>query len=356
MAKAARGAGRRPDKQDAILRRLRQQIVDGRYPPGSRLPLRPVLQQRFRASTATVQSALSRLIAASFVEARGRRGTFVVEHPPHLSCYALALPPVAGAVQSRLCAGLLEVLQHAAPDPRRRLVVYPDIIGHADSAADQHLAADVEQQRLAGVIYALFAPEQLAGSLLLLGQTPAVLINTHGPASVPRLAPDMDAFVDLALTRLQALGRQRVALLTVTGTQPAQVARFTEAVKQRGLHTAARWMQCVGWPEVHWASHAVQAMLQGTRHTRPDALIILDDNVTTPALAGLAATGLRVGRELDVVAHCNFPCPRPQVPLLQLGFALPELLTAAVACLERQRCRRRVPAVQRILPRFGSTD
>jgi hypothetical protein len=40
---------------------------------------------------------------------------------------------------------------------------------------------------------------------------------------------------------------------------------------------------------------------------RPDGLIILDDNLAGPALQGLAQAGVRLGQDLDVVTHCNFP-------------------------------------------------
>jgi len=44
---------------------------------------------------------------------------------------------------------------------------------------------------------------------------------------------------------------------------------------------------------------------------RPDALVVADDNLVTCATQGIAASGVQVPGELDVVAHCNFPHPLP---------------------------------------------
>ena len=359
MGELARPAGRRPDKQNEILDQLRRQIVDGDLPPGARLPLRSELQQHFVASTATVQSALNRLIDDGFVEARGRQGTFVAQAPPHLACYGLAFPhpPGAGQMQSRMWTGILNEVAALDLGPQRRFRTYHGVSGHVDSEADQRLFADVAQHRLAGVIYILLEPEQLASCFLLGGRGPSVLVNTHGggTADLPRIEPDMRAFMDMALDRLKALGRSRVGLLTVSGTRLDHIAHLYKRAAKRGLRVEQRWVQCVAWPEVQWANNAVQAILSGPKRQRPDGLILLDDNATDHAIAGIHAAGVRVPRDVEVIAHCNFPAPRATVPLHQLGFDLRHILAAAVQCIDQQRCGEPVAAVQSIAPEFRET-
>src|SRR5262245_24538533 len=68
---------------------LRQDLIKGRYAPGTRLPTRADLIDRFDASAMTVQTAVDRLKKDGFVIARGRQGTFVADHPPHLHRYGL---------------------------------------------------------------------------------------------------------------------------------------------------------------------------------------------------------------------------------------------------------------------------
>jgi len=74
--------GERPVKQNQIISSLKGQMLKGRLQPGSRLPTRVELAQLFDASSITVQIALNRLAREGFVEAQGRRGTFVAAHPP----------------------------------------------------------------------------------------------------------------------------------------------------------------------------------------------------------------------------------------------------------------------------------
>jgi DNA-binding LacI/PurR family transcriptional regulator len=360
MGELTRPVGRRPDKQNEILHQLRCQIVSGRLAPGDRLPLRSELQQHFVASTATVQSALNRLIDDGFVEARGRHGTFVAEAPPHLACYGLAFPhpPGAGEFQSRMWTGILNQVAALDLSPQRRFKTFHGVSGHVDGEADQRLIADVSQHRLAGVIFILMEPEQVESCILLAGRGPSVLVNTHGAgnADLPRIEPDIRAFIDMSLDRLKALGRSRVGLLTVSGTQSDHIAHLFKRAAKRGLHVEQRWVQCVAWPEVQWASNAVQAILSGPKRDRPDGLILLDDNATDHAIAGIHAAGVSIPRELEVIAHCNFPAPPACVPLHQLGFDLGRILTVAMECIDQLRSGAPVEAVQAIRPEFRECE
>src|SRR5690349_14502707 len=76
-------------KRREIVGALRRDLIDGRYAPGSRLPTRAALIDRFDASAMTVQHAVDRLKRDGFVVARGRLGTFVADFPPHLHRYGL---------------------------------------------------------------------------------------------------------------------------------------------------------------------------------------------------------------------------------------------------------------------------
>src|SRR5207249_5277576 len=84
--------GRPADRQEAVVQELRERIVGGTLPPGSRLPTRLEIEQQFGVGSGTVQRALDRLKQDGFVQTSGRNGTFVVEEPPHLTRYAVVFP------------------------------------------------------------------------------------------------------------------------------------------------------------------------------------------------------------------------------------------------------------------------
>jgi DNA-binding LacI/PurR family transcriptional regulator len=163
----------------------------------------------------------------------------------------------------------------------------------------------------------------------------------------------MELFIDRALDHLLSRGRKRIGFLTVTNTLPENLEFFESGVASRGMTTRPAWMQCVGWPEVRWASNCVQSMMQGARDERPDGLIIFDDNIQEHAAAGMMRAGVRVPEELEVVAHCNFPVSTASVlPLTRLGFDAGQILRLAIDHIDRQRQGKRVPALTLVPPRF----
>lgn len=66
-------------KYQILARQLRQQIVDGTYPPGSRIPSESSLQEQFQVSRQTVRNALELLERQNFVRSRQGSGTYVID-------------------------------------------------------------------------------------------------------------------------------------------------------------------------------------------------------------------------------------------------------------------------------------
>ncbi|GHE33980.1 GntR family transcriptional regulator [Streptomyces capitiformicae] len=64
-----------------IAAELRQQIIEGRYQPGEKLPMLTELQEQYRAGYQTVRSAIALLEQEGLVVAIRRRGTIVRERP-----------------------------------------------------------------------------------------------------------------------------------------------------------------------------------------------------------------------------------------------------------------------------------
>src|ERR1700684_2355165 len=86
-------------KQSLISEHLRKEIIEGRIPPGRRLPPQGQLVDHLDVSGVTIQRALDRLSREGFICTRGRNGTFVTIHPPHLYSYGVVFrdqPAAAG--------------------------------------------------------------------------------------------------------------------------------------------------------------------------------------------------------------------------------------------------------------------
>ena len=73
---------------------------------------------------------------------------------------------------------------------------------------------------------------------------------------------------------------------------------------------------------------------------------VVDRVAQEPYLARVAA-GVKVPEELDVVAHCNFPCPTPSaVPAKRIGYNIRRALDMCIDCIDlitRRQIGERVP-------------
>lgn len=329
-----------PFRQNAILDELRRQIIDGTFAPGQRLPTRSELVTRFDASSVTVQRALDTLIADGFVQPRGRSGTFVADHPPHLFHYGLV---IAGALDHRdswphfWCALADEAKTLFGKGPRSLTVYYG--IETRDERHYPKLLRDVQARRLAGLIFAT-NPYFLANSpVLTLPGLPRVAVGNVPGSLVPSvLRLDSQRIFDLAIERFSAMGRKRVALLTVPGIEPAHREHFLGELGRHGLATRPEWLQAAAIQYPYWAEHITRLLFRPGQEQVPDALLITDDNLVGPATAGLQALGLRCPGDLEVVAHANFPWPTASaLPITRIGFDANQLLQLGIADLDRQR-------------------
>lgn len=350
MPSPKRVSPREPLKQNHIVDSLREKIVMGTLRPGNRLPLRSEIERRFGASVATVQAAMNRLIEDGFIRAQGRSGTFVADFPPHLCHYGLAFlqPPTSPQVRSRFWLALSNTARNLDREKQRKSEIYVGVDSHSDTEVNQKLLRDMREQRLAGVIIACTGDAEALELSPILDSpaTPIVVIDNDPTKShgMNLICLDMRSMIDRALDAFAARGRRRVALLTMTGMTPGHLEHFHVGLAKRALTTRPYWTQCVGWPEVNWASNAVHAMMHAEQKTRPDALLIFDDNLVEHAAAGLLAAGIRVPDQLDVIAHGNLPWPAPSaLPFRNLGFDARSALRLAIENIDLQRAGKAAP-------------
>jgi DNA-binding LacI/PurR family transcriptional regulator len=350
-------------KYNLIADELRRQIVSNSLPPGSQLPTRLELGQHYQVSSVTVQKALDCLIQDGFVDATRRKGSFVVDRPPHLFRYGLVFHtylPNSGHTSRYLTAMANEALRIQRSSDRE-VVAYYSIDIHADTPDFQRLVYDLRAHRLAGLIFP-FGPEpeilkrllppsleHAIGAASVLHGVGAVAVSAspeaHGLCSI-----DLDAhsFIDKALDYLRARGRRRVAVLSGI-TSPSEFHRNMAAgIAARGMTTRPYWTQRASISEPETARNCAHLLmmpvLDAGEAQRPDGLIVTDDNLVEHASIGLIASGVRVGDEADVVVHCNFPWPMPSVvPVKRLGYDIRQLLEVCIASIDRYRRGDRPP-------------
>ena len=88
------------------------------------------------------------------------------------------------------------------------------------------------------------------------------------------------------------------------------------------------------------------------RRNRPDAIFVADDNLVPPLLAGLQRAGVEAGKDVYVLAHCNWPRPLGMWGGVEhLGFDVREVLCAGKDLIDAHRDGA-PPPTRLIPPRF----
>lgn len=336
-----------------IVHDLRRKIVQGEWPPGSRLPTRPEIEKAFGASRVTVQRALDCLIKDGFVYANGRQGTFVSQEPPHLTRYALVFPavPSDGPRWVRFWTALANEAIGLRGAQERDLALYHGVDGHVDGEDFRRLVHEVRAHRVAGLIFAS-SPHLVRGTPLLdEPHLSRVAIASAGASlEMPTVEPDRRSFFVRTLDHFLACGRRRIAFINPPGIVEASLFAL---LAERGLVARPHWCQTVHQSTPAAARNCVHLLMHAGQAERPDALLISDDNLVEHATAGLIAAGVRVPEDVEVVAHCNFPWPTPSVmPVKRLGYDARQVLGACIESIDRQRRGESVPPATKIAAWF----
>lgn len=366
--KQAAGKTRRgPNGQQARINlRLRQEICNGVYAPGSRLPTRTELQKRYGAAPVTIQNVFDALTAAGFVRSAGQSGTFVADYPPCLANYAIVFPGHFDSLHLevsfwRVLANLAESGHYA---PQRRFTVYTDLNGYTDSPGYVRLAEDIQAQQVAGIIFASnpypIATTPLFAAIMSRPALPKVaFMGGPGFPGLPAVSTNHEDSLCLVFNYLQNRGVRRLAVLTILLGQgkfddfPYEANLYAEAGK-RGIQLLPRHVQIMHPLVFPRARPLTQLLLHGRPDERPDGMLILDDSLVEHATQGIAEAGLRPPEDLTVVAYGNFPePPKSAVPVVFFGLDVSAVFDRFLDILDRQRAGKPCQPLTVIPTEFG---
>jgi DNA-binding LacI/PurR family transcriptional regulator len=343
----------RHSRQD-IGRELRRRIVEGVYPPGSRLPLRRELLRELGASPLTLQRAMDRLAEQRFIEARGTQGTYVAARLPNRGTIAVVFPsePEHG-VWNRFWSIILKTAE--TWDSADGFSFRPYYLAEQNLDVPEHrrLCADLADGGLAGMLL-VSSPHNLVGSPILTRDCPRVCIGSGKLDAAERYRATWMAAVDCGVheavvRRLADAGRRRVAIISHPGSDSE---RWLPLLKAAGLATRPEWWIGIPPNAASCAQGVARLLCSWPDAQRPDALLITDDNLVPHATAGVLDAGLQSPRDIAVAAHANFPGPtHASFPCLRFGVDVRALLQACIEELVRLEggARPRVREVPRVL-------
>ena len=194
-------------KWPQVASEVRRRIVSGELPPGSRLPTRPQLSKQFGISEGTTQAVLDELSRARFIETRGRHGTFVTKHPPHLSHYGIAFPwePAHENYWSKFHTAIRRAAEGIGLPPNCDSTIYVGAQEEDSQQNFQRLRRDVETDRVAGLIFAT-APYSYQNTPVLdrPGIPRVAIMDEAEYTTMPRVYPDFAQWYRQAFDRMHA--------------------------------------------------------------------------------------------------------------------------------------------------------
>lgn len=337
---------RRATLAKAVLSRL----IDGTYPPGSRFPTCDELMREFSVSRSTVQQVLRKLSQDGFVVTDGRRGTKVTPYPPHLHRFAMVFPVTTGRT-NRFWTTLKEVAKASSDATDVQWDYYFDVDQHVDNPAYQQLTRDITSMRTAGLVMMADPYLSMETPDFREFDVPKVRLLHASAPDAPLIDTDTNSFISLSVERLRSRGCRRIAVVHQPLAEPME--RFKQEILGCGMETYDHWLQMVALEHPEVATRIMQLLFSGAPASRPDGLIIADDNLMEYALSGVLSAGVNIPGDVQVVAHCNWPQALPSaVPIDRLGYDVRAFLRLACTTLRDIRQHITPPALQMIPATF----
>ncbi|MEU6879542.1 substrate-binding domain-containing protein [Streptomyces sp. NPDC046712] len=321
MARNEIPASGRELKFRALMAELRRGILDGTWPPGSKLPTERALATETGLSVTTVRRAYEDLVDLGLVERRQGAGTFAAQRPdgdgapagdrrvvgvlvPDTTFY---YPRVLQGIERELAAAgarLVLACSHYDPDEE-------------DAAVGRLLSSGVHGLLLVPSLHTATDPGRRAEELLAL-PVPAVLVErrlaAYGPGDpTEHVCTDHEGGAYDAVRHLRALGHERLALLVRTDaptTAPIE-SGFARAAADLGLHAPLH----VRDERDGWNPERADLAIAELRAAGVTAGLCFGDREAALVLAAARRAGLRVPEDLALISYDNEFADVAETPL-----------------------------------------
>ncbi|MEU2235860.1 substrate-binding domain-containing protein [Streptomyces vietnamensis] len=341
MAARETPASGRELKFRALMAELRRGILDGTWPPGSKLPTERALATETGLSVTTVRRAYEDLVALGLVERRQGAGTFAAHRPerdradrrivgvlvPDTTFY---YPRVLQGIEKELAAaGARLVLACSHYDPAEE-----------DAAVERLLSAGVHGLLLVPSLHTATDPGRRAEELLAL-PVPAVLVErrlaAHGPGDpTEHVCTDHEGGAYDAVRHLRALGHERLGLVARTDaptTAPIE-SGFARALADLGLPAPTYERDVMA----RWDPDRADLALAALRASGVTAALCFGDREAALMLGAARRAGLRVPEDLALISYDNefadvaeTPLTAVSPPKYQLGRLAAQILLRRLA-------------------------
>jgi DNA-binding LacI/PurR family transcriptional regulator len=262
---------------------------------------------------------------------------------PHHTRYLWVTSEQPGSIEWTLfLATILDVIERRETGIDGEIMPLVGVDGRANNPEYERLCEAVTHGSAAGLILMNSATVYLLPALQSPGIPRAAIFAPLPHAGLTRL--DVDALLDRAAAQLRKKRARRVAVIS---PHAQNIERSVKALVKQGFTKDRVWAL-----QVTPVGCAQLTELLFDRVDRPDAVFVTDDNLVAPFLAGLKRAKRKAGKDVYVLAHCNWPRPIGIAEGVEhIGFDVREILGAAKECIDAQRAGQASPT-RVVPPRF----
>lgn len=337
-----------------ILAVMRERLISGVYPRGSRLPVRGVLHSEFKTSPAAMQEVINTLGLDGQIVSRGKLGTFVVDHPPCLDRFAWLYPESAWPYRRRVLHSLMRsiALQTNEEGSDHSFVWHYGMArnlnwnpAHQTDRLIEGVINDISNRRIAGLIFPVgaFGP-WVKDFLRAWPGMPHVrfeysLEREHSPnRNNPAISISIRAFAHHALDHLVKRGIKTVGLWYCGRIGKHVMNMWDEEIAARGLTSNPLWCISLGEDSSSMQAECILQLMRACPLGLPEAFIILDDINGASVTTAIYNLRIKVPSELLVVMHSHFSgASNPFVPVVEIGYKPTDIVNACVELLRHQQ-------------------
>ncbi len=328
------------------------QFMDELFVP-ERLQMRLVIDEQmkrlqrkmvepFGDTRATAGRELDALEEDGPVTVKGERPVFATQRFPTHDRYVWVTSEQPGSNEwSLFLATTLEVIEREETGIAGHVSALVGVDGRTNNPEYRQLCEVEARRSAAGLLLVNSAMLYLLPVLQTPG-LPRVAIGATLPhASLVEL--DFAGLIERASARLLEKG-QHVAVMSPHAPQLAAAQQCLRALGLRADRLLTMHAAPIGCERL--------TELMFDRKNRPDAIFVADDNLVLPVLAGLQRATVQAGKDVYVLAHCNWPRPLGMGEGVEhLGFDVREVLCAGKDLIDAHR-EGAPPPARLIPPRF----
>lgn len=322
--------------QNEIISYVRDGILEGRFKPGERLKGRDYFCKKFHTTPITVQRAFNRLIERGFVTAERSVGTFVSQKPTCLRRVAFMYPGIPNDVEWTSFSQL--ILDSISEIEQSLGIIIKNYFGmgkNSDSVdVFNEFQEDLKNGTLVGAVY--LAELRYFRSIAWKNvQLPYYDVAQPGQAlGRPRIELVKKEYFAQGVEAFKRLNRERIAIITVDLFSSEHEQMVKDLFADKGLSYYSYLVQSfsvIGARKQEngaWIARFVKLLFSLPESKKPDGIFVTDDNFVDATYQALLDIGIIPGKDIDVIAHANFPIKQWNYPgMYRLGYHIPNVIS-----------------------------